>query len=132
MPSAWMRSQSCLCLCASCACSADGAPALMKSDSAKIAEEPEARTGNQEDSYRDYPDPRGECTITSGYPDDHACILPPAANDGMQIHIGPATYDDPDEVAKFVLHPGEETSQCWTFHRPNDHHRKARAGELHD
>jgi hypothetical protein len=38
----------------------------------------------------------------------------------MQNHIGPANYDDPDEVAKFVLHPGEETAQCWTFHTPND------------
>lgn len=120
MPSAWMRSLWCFSLCASSGCSADVAPATMKSDSAKIAEEPEARPGNQEDSYRDYPDPRGACNLTSGYPDDHACILPPATSDGMQIHLGPTTYDDPDELAKFVLHPGEETSQCWTFHTPNE------------
>jgi hypothetical protein len=72
------------------------------------------------DEYRDYPDPRGACDIHSGYPDDHACILPPAPDEGMQIHIGPSSYDDPDEVAKFVLHAGEEISECWTFHTPNE------------
>jgi hypothetical protein len=120
MPNAWMRSLLYSSLCASLACGADDAADTTNSDSRKIAEEPEAPPSDQDDSYRDYPDPRGECNITSGYPDDHACILPPSASEGMQIHIGPATYDDPDEVAKFVLHPGEETSQCWTFHTPND------------
>jgi hypothetical protein len=120
MANAWMRSLPCLGLCMSVGCGSDASPGATKNDSAKIAEEPEGRTSDAEDSYRDYPDPRGECDITSGYPDDHACILPPATSEGMQIHIGPARYDDPDEVAKFVLHPGEETSQCWTFHTPNE------------
>jgi hypothetical protein len=67
-----------------------------------------------------YPDLRGGCDINSGYPDDHACLPAPAPEEGMQIHIGPANYQDADEVAKYLLKPGEETDACWTFHTPND------------
>jgi hypothetical protein len=67
-----------------------------------------------------YPDPRGACTIDSGFPDDHACILPPDPAVGMQIHIGPTDYDDPDQINKFVFHAGQESSECWSFHTPND------------
>jgi hypothetical protein len=68
----------------------------------------------------DYPDPRGACDIHSGYSDDHACLKPPAPGEGMQIHVGPLNYDDPEEIKKFVMHPGQENSECWTFHTPND------------
>jgi hypothetical protein len=66
-----------------------------------------------------YPDPRGQCTINSGYADDKACLLPPSPEEGMQIHVGPKDYKDAAEVAKYVLKPGQETSECWTFHTPN-------------
>ena len=65
-------------------------------------------------------DPRGKCTITSNYPDDKACLLPPAAGEGMQIHVGPTDYTNAAEVAKFIMKPGQESSECWTFHTPND------------
>jgi hypothetical protein len=67
----------------------------------------------------DYPDLRGGCNINSGYADDHACIPAPAPSEGIQIHIGPKDYNDPNEVAKFIMHPGEESSQCWTYRTPN-------------
>jgi hypothetical protein len=67
-----------------------------------------------------YPDPRGACTIDSGFPNDDACILPPDPSEGMQIHIGPTDYKDPDQINKFIFHPGEERSECWSFHTPND------------
>jgi hypothetical protein len=67
-----------------------------------------------------YADQRGSCKINSGYPDDKACIAAPKPSEGMQIHVGPSDYNDPDEVAKYLLHPGEESSECWTFHTPND------------
>jgi len=38
----------------------------------------------------------------------------------MQIHVGPKNYADPAEVAKYIMKPGEESSECWTFHTPND------------
>ena len=66
-----------------------------------------------------YPDLRGGCTINSGYPDDHACIPAPPPNEGIQIHIGPKDYNDPAEVAKFIMKPGEESSQCWTYRTTN-------------
>jgi hypothetical protein len=65
-------------------------------------------------------DPRGACTIDSGFPDDHACILPPDPAVGMQIHIGPKDYKNADEVNQYVFHPGQEASECWSFHTPND------------
>lgn len=66
-----------------------------------------------------YPDLRGGCAINSGYPDDRACIPAPAPNEGVQIHIGPKDYNDPNEVAKYIMKPGEESSQCWTYRTPN-------------
>lgn len=67
-----------------------------------------------------YPDLRGGCSINSGFEDDRACIPPPAPGEGMQIHIGPKNYDDPAEVAKYVMHPGEESSECWIYRTPNE------------
>jgi hypothetical protein len=64
-------------------------------------------------------DPRGKCNINSGYPGDEACLLPPDPSEGFQIHIGPKDYADAAQVAPFVFRPGQETSQCWTFHTPN-------------
>jgi hypothetical protein len=66
-----------------------------------------------------YPDPRGKCTIDSGFPDDHACLLPPDPKEGMQIHIGPTDYKNMDEINKFIFHAGQEAAECWSFHTPN-------------
>ena len=67
-----------------------------------------------------YPDPRGACKLDTGFPDDNACILPPDPKEGMQIHIGPTDYKDPDQINKFIFHAGEERSECWSFHTPNN------------
>jgi hypothetical protein len=64
-------------------------------------------------------DPRGKCEINSGYPDDKACLVAPAADLGLQIHVGPKDYKDAADVAKYIQMPGEESSECWTFHTPN-------------
>jgi hypothetical protein len=64
-------------------------------------------------------DIRGHCKLDSGYADDKACIPAPKAGEGIQIHIGPSNYDDPEEVAKFIMKPGEESSQCFTLNTPN-------------
>lgn len=69
----------------------------------------------------DWPDPRGGCPdLHTDYPGDDACIQPPPPGEGLQIHIGPSNYDDPEEMAKFALGPGEEVSECWTYHTPNN------------
>jgi hypothetical protein len=64
-------------------------------------------------------DLRGKCKINSGYPSDEACIPAPPPEEGFQIHVGPSDYTNKEEVAKFILKPGEETSECWTFKTPN-------------
>jgi hypothetical protein len=68
----------------------------------------------------EFPDPRGvDCAPSSGFPGDEGCLAPPKDGEGMQIHIGPSNYDDPAEVNKFVFHPGQEASNCWTIRIPN-------------
>jgi hypothetical protein len=34
--------------------------------------------------------------------------------------VGPANYDDPNEVAKFVVKAGEEKTECYTFRTTNE------------
>jgi hypothetical protein len=67
-----------------------------------------------------YPDLRGTCGIKSGYVGDETCLPAPKPEEGIQIHVGPSNYEDQAEVAKYLMQPGEESSQCWTFHTPND------------
>jgi hypothetical protein len=42
------------------------------------------------------------------YEGDQVCILPPPADQGFQLHYGPKDYDDPTEMAKYVIQPGQE------------------------
>ena len=65
-------------------------------------------------------DPRGKCTIDSGFPDDNACILPPDPKEGMQIHIGPTDYNDPDQINMYIFQAGVGGSECINFHTPNN------------
>jgi hypothetical protein len=64
-------------------------------------------------------DPRGKCQINSGYPDDNACLVAPAPEVGVQVHVGPSDYKNMADVAKYIQQPGDEASECWTFHMPN-------------
>jgi hypothetical protein len=51
------------------------------------------------------------CGIDSGYAGDELCVLPPPSDKGFQIHYGPSNYDDPDEIAKYVINAGDETNE---------------------
>jgi hypothetical protein len=66
-----------------------------------------------------WPDKRGTCGINSGYAGDEACLPVPDPEVGMQIHIGPKDYTNMAEVAPYLMQPGQESSECWTFHTPN-------------
>lgn len=67
-----------------------------------------------------YPDLRGSCpALASGFPGDDACIAAPSPEEGFQIHVGPADYEDPAQISVFTLGAGEETSGCWSYHTPN-------------
>lgn len=51
------------------------------------------------------------CGNTNGqYLGDEFCILPPPPDQGFQIHYGPTDYDDPSDVAQYLLQPGDETN----------------------
>jgi hypothetical protein len=58
--------------------------------------------------------------ISTGYPGDDRCPAPIDPSEGFQIHFGPSDYDDPDEVAKYVLEPGSEALKCQYVTTPND------------
>ncbi|HEX4335157.1 MAG TPA: hypothetical protein VH062_04545 [Polyangiaceae bacterium] len=60
-------------------------------------------------SSKDACNPSGDpCNLHSGYPGDEYCMLPPPDGKGIQIHFGPKSYTDPNEVAKYVMNAGEE------------------------
>lgn len=59
-----------------------------------------------------------ECGLKTKYPGDQFCILPPPADKGFQMHIGPADYDNPDP--RYVLQPGGEVTENFTETSGND------------
>jgi hypothetical protein len=59
------------------------------------------------------------CNINTGYPGDANCIAPPDPAIGFQFHYGPSTYTDSNEVAKYLLMPGQEITDCVYFPSPN-------------
>jgi hypothetical protein len=52
-------------------------------------------------------------TTPTGYPGDDQCLEAPPRDEGIQIHFGPSRYDDPDEVARFVVPAGETRDWCF-------------------
>jgi hypothetical protein len=47
------------------------------------------------------------CGLRTRFPGDSACLAAPT--DGEQLHYGPTNYDDPADVATYLLAPGGET-----------------------
>jgi hypothetical protein len=64
-------------------------------------------------------DIRGHCGLKTNFADDNACIPAPKPGEGIQIHVGPSNYDDPAEVAKYIMKPGEESSECFNLRTSN-------------
>jgi hypothetical protein len=60
------------------------------------------------------------CPQNTGYPGDANCIAAPAAGKGFQLHYGPADHDDPVDVAKYLVQPGEEAVNCYALKTGND------------
>jgi hypothetical protein len=78
------------------------------------------------------------CGVNTGYPGDDVCILPPDPSQGFQFHFGPSNYTDPKEVAKFLLMPGEEKTECMFMPSVNtqtayiqEYHSRLRPGSHH-
>jgi hypothetical protein len=78
------------------------------------------------------------CNLKTGYPGDDLCILPPDPSQGFQFHFGPKNYTDPNEVAKYLLQPGEEKTECVFMPGSNtktayiqEYHSRLRPGSHH-
>ena len=49
------------------------------------------------------------------------CIQRQKTGSGSQADTrASSSYDDPAEIAKFVIKPGEEKTECYTFRTPNE------------
>lgn len=58
------------------------------------------------------------CGLNTGYEGDDKCILPPPADKGYQLHIGPTNYTNPE--AAYVLQPGQELTTDFPATSTND------------
>jgi hypothetical protein len=56
--------------------------------------------------------PEGCVGLDTGYAGDEACVPPPAPGQGFQVHLGPSDYSDPEQVARYIVSPGEEGARC--------------------
>jgi hypothetical protein len=66
------------------------------------------------------PDSEEACEdFDTEYEGDELCLRPPAKGTGIQLHVGPKNYDDPDEVAPFLIQPGEEVTECYFLKSSN-------------
>lgn len=78
-----------------------------------------------------------ECGIQSGFPGDELCIPAPDPSVGLQLHVGPVDYDDPDEVEPYLLEPGGEDVVCFNDRAEDggfffsEQHNRMRSGSHH-
>jgi hypothetical protein len=59
--------------------------------------------------------------IHTEYDGDTQCLEAPDPSVGFQMHYGPSNYDDPAEVAHYLIDPSEELVDCMFMKTPNDH-----------
>jgi hypothetical protein len=57
--------------------------------------------------------------IESGFPGDEYCRAAPDPALGMQVHVGPKDYDDPEQIAQYVIAAGDETNWAEEVQFPN-------------
>jgi hypothetical protein len=68
------------------------------------------------------------CDLHTDYAGDENCIAPPDPSVGIQLHIGPSDYDDPDVVGEkdangnylWLMMPGGESTDCYHAVLPNE------------
>jgi len=78
------------------------------------------------------------CPVDTGYPGDDLALCGPVNGNGVLFHYGPKDYDDPDEIAKYLLEAGGEDENCIYVQTPNtetiftgDFHGRMRPGSHH-
>lgn len=58
--------------------------------------------------------------LDTDYVGDELCILPAEPGTGAFFHAGPTDYDNPDEVAQYIIEPGDETTEYHVTESNND------------
>jgi hypothetical protein len=84
------------------------APGMPATATKRYPDACDERRGSWHTPCANEPDP---CHLNSGFAGDNYCLLPPPEGEGIQIHFGPKDYNDPDEIAKYTIQPGEEFNQ---------------------
>lgn len=64
--------------------------------------------------------------LESGFLGDEFCRAKPDPELGMQLHVGPDDYDDPDQTEPYMVGPGEEPNWYEPVRFPNDETRYTR------
>ncbi len=82
--------------------------------------------------------PGGCDNSLTDYAGDCMQLAPPDPSEGFQLHYGPSDYSDPAEIARYLLQPGEEITDCLYMETPNDedvfyeeYHARMRPGTHH-
>lgn len=58
------------------------------------------------------------CGLDTGFEGDDTCIPAPTADEGIQLHMGPTSYDDPSAVDGYLIDPGTENVVCYNVPIP--------------
>ncbi|MBM4362187.1 MAG: hypothetical protein FJ104_05865, partial [Deltaproteobacteria bacterium] len=60
------------------------------------------------------------CGLGTNFPGDEFCLLPPDPDEGIQLHMGPPSYDDPDALAPWLMAAGEfDNVRCYNVRVPD-------------
>jgi hypothetical protein len=97
-------------------------PACSESDPADADAHDAAQAeqdGGAPEPWTGYAEPE-ICNTDSGMDGDDVALCAPDAHAGIQLHFGPSNYDDPAELKKFTLAPGEEATACVFVRVPDE------------
>lgn len=53
------------------------------------------------------------CSPETGFPGDEAALCPLSEEEGVSLHYGPSSYDDADEMARYMLDGRLEDENCF-------------------
>jgi hypothetical protein len=106
---------------------------------------PDKNNEDPEDPDKVVVKPEG-CGLSTMWEGDSQCLVPPDPEKGMQLHMGPQDYDDPDEINAlgpdgkpiWLMMPGDERTQNYHLYSPNEvpiyyfeQHYRMRPGSHH-
>lgn len=63
------------------------------------------------------------CIPETDWPGDEYALCPPKEGEGLQLHYGPSSYDDADEIARYTLDGLVELEDCFLLNSENQEKR---------